>query len=139
MNDAYEKRVQNQFGGFCTKVLKNEARKIHNEYARQRERETALDALSPDELEQVSCEDQYFHGEHLFDVDGLPIIVVGDSLADAISRLYPKNQKVILLSYFLGMTDREISQRMGVSRQSVTKRRNNALKQLRGFLTEESE
>ena len=26
MNDAYEKRVQNQFGGFCTKVLKNEAR-----------------------------------------------------------------------------------------------------------------
>ena len=28
MNDAYEKRVQNQFGGFCTKVLKNEARHI---------------------------------------------------------------------------------------------------------------
>ena len=137
MNDAYEKRVQNQFGGFCTKVLKNEARKIHNEYARQRERETALDALSPDELEQVSCEDQYFHGEHLFDVDGLPIVVVGDILADAIFRLHPKNQKVILLSYFLDMTDREISQRMGISRQSVTKRRNNALKQLRGFLAEE--
>ena len=137
MNDAYEKRVQNQFGGFCTKVLKNEARKIHNEYARQREWETSLDALSPDELEQVSCEDQYFCGEHLFEVDGLPIVVVGDILADAIFRLHPKNQKVILLSYFLDMTDREISQQMGISRQSVTKRRNNALKQLRGFLAEE--
>lgn len=137
MNDAYEKRVQNQFGGFCTKVLKNEAMHIQREYARQRERETALDALSPDELEQVSIEDQYFSGEHIFEVAGLPVVVVGDALAEAIVQLSQKNQKVILLSYFLGMTDREISERMGVCRQSITKRRNGALKLLRGLLMEE--
>lgn len=137
MNDAYEKRVQNQFGGFCTKVLKNEARHIQREYTRQRERETALDALSPEELEQVSCEDRYFSGEHIFKVDGLPVVVVGDRLAGAISQLHPKNQEVILLSYFLGMTDREISERMGVCRQSITKRRNGALKLLRGLLMKE--
>lgn len=137
MNDAYEKRVQNQFGGFCTKVLKNEARHIQREYARQRERETALDVLSPEELEQVSIEDQYFSREHIFEMDGLPVVIVGDSLANAISKLQPKNQEVILLSYFLGMTDREISERMGVCRQSITKRRNGALKLLRGLLMEE--
>ena len=137
MNDAYEKRVQNQFGGFCTKVLKNEARHIQREYARQRERETALDALSPEELEQVSIEDQYFIREHIFEVDGLPVVIVGDSLANATSKLQPKNQEVILLSYFLDMTDREISERMGVCRQSITKRRNGALKLLRGLLMEE--
>ncbi len=49
MKDPYEQRVQNQFGGFCTRVLKNEAARIHNEYARQREREKSLDDLSPDE------------------------------------------------------------------------------------------
>lgn len=137
MNDAYEKRVQNQFGGFCTKVLKNEARHIQREYARQRGRETALDALSPEEMEQVSFEDQYFSREHIFEVDGLPVVVVGDALAEAIAQLSQKNQKVILLSYFLGMTDREISERMGVCRQSITKRRNGALKLLRGILMEE--
>ena len=137
MNDAYEKRVQNQFGGFCTKVLKNEARHIQREYARQREREMALDDLSPEELEQISSEDSYFSGEHIFEVDGLPVVIVGDSLANAISKLHPKNQEVILLSYFLDMTDREISERMGVCRQSITKRRNGALKLLRGLLMEE--
>ena len=137
MNDAYEKRVQNQFGGFCTKVLKNEARHIQREYARQRERETALDAMSPEELEQISFEDHYFSGEHIFEVDGLPVVIVGDSLANAISTLQPKNQEVILLSYFLGMTDREISERMGVCRQSISKRRNGALKRLRRLLMEE--
>lgn len=50
MKNSYEQRVQNQFGGFCTRVLKNEANRILNEYARQRDREKSLDELSPDEL-----------------------------------------------------------------------------------------
>ena len=45
MKNSYEQRVQNQFGGFCTRVFKNEANRILNEYARQRDREKALDEL----------------------------------------------------------------------------------------------
>ena len=137
MNDAYEKRVQNQFGGFCTKVLKNEARHIQREYARQREREMSIEDLTSVELEQTSHEDHYFNGEHIFEVDGFPVVVVGDTLAKAISRLPPINQEVILKSYFLGMTDQEISEQVGVCRQSITKRRNGALKLLRRLLMEE--
>ena len=138
MNDAYEKRVQNQFGGFCTKVLKNEARHIQREYARQREQEKSIDDLTSQELEQTSHEDQYFSGEYIFEVYGLPVVVVGDALAKAISRLSPINQEVILKSYFLDMTDREISEQVAVCRQSITKRRNGALKLLRKLLAEES-
>ena len=137
MNDDYEKRVQNQFGGFCTKVLKNEARHIQREYARQREREMSIDDLTSVELEQTSHEDHYFNGEHIFEVDGFPVVVVGDTLAKAISQLPPINQEVILKSYFLGMTDREISEQIGVCRQSITKRRNGALKLLRRLLMKE--
>ena len=137
MNDAYEKRVQNQFGGFCTKVLKNEARHIQREYARQREQEKSIEDLASVELEQTAHEDLYFNGEHSFEVDGLSIVVVGNTLATAISQLSPINQEVILKSYFLGMTDREISKQIGVCRQSITKRRNGALKLLRRLLMEE--
>ena len=139
MNDAYEKRVQNQFGGFCTKVLKNEARHIQREYARQREQEKSIEDLTSVELEQTSHEDQYFSGEYIFEVYGLPVVVVGDALAKAISRLSPINQEVILKSYFLGMSDREISVQVGVCRQAITKRRNGALKLLRKILSEEYE
>ncbi len=137
MNDAYEKRIQNQFGGFCTKVLKNEARHIQREYARQREREKSIEDLTSMELEQTAHEDPYFSGEHIFEVDGFPVVVVGDTLAKAISQLPPINQEVILKSYFLGMTDREISEQVGVCRQSITKRRNGALKRLRKLLIKE--
>lgn len=137
MNDAYEKRIQNQFGGFCTKVLKNEARHIQREYARQREQEKSIEDLTSVELEQTSHEDHYFNGEHIFEVDGFPVVVVGDTLAKAISPLPPINQEVILKSYFLGMTAREISEQVGVCRQSITKRRNGALKRLRKLLIKE--
>ena len=33
MKDSYEQRIQNQFGAFCVKVLKNEARHIQRDYA----------------------------------------------------------------------------------------------------------
>ena len=137
MNDAYEKRVQNQFGGFCTKVLKNEARHIHREYARQREQEKSIEDLTSVELEQTAHEDPYFNSEHSFEVDGLPVVVVGDTLATAISQLSLINQEVILKSYFLDMTDQEISEQIGACRQSITKRRNGALKLLRTLLLKE--
>ena len=89
------------------------------------------------ELEQTAHEDLYFNGEHIFEVDGFPVVVVGDPLAKAISQLSPINQEVILKSYFLGMTDREISEQIGVCRQSITKRRNGALKLLRRLLLKE--
>ena len=91
------------------------------------------------ELEQTAHEDRYFNGEHIFKVDGFPVVVVGNTLATAISQLSPINQEVILKSYFLGMTDREISEQIGVCRQSITKRRNGALKLLRKILSEEYE
>ena len=54
MKDSYEQRIQNQFGAFCVKVLKNEARYIQREYARLRDQEKSLGELTASELEQTA-------------------------------------------------------------------------------------
>ena len=137
MKDSYEQRIQNQFGGFCVKVLKNEARYIQREYARRREQETSLDDLTANELEQTASKDRYFNDEHVFEVMGIPVVVTGNLLADAIAQLPEEKRNVILLSYFLGMSDREISERMNVVRQTISKRRLVTLKELRKYLIKE--
>ena len=137
MKDSYEQRVQNQFGGFCNRVLKNEVNRIMNEYARQRDREKSLDDLSPDELTQAASYDKYFQDEYVFEVLGRKIIVVGDLLAEALAQLPESKRDVILLSYFLGMTDIEISQRLNAVRSTISKRRNSILKELREYLEKE--
>lgn len=137
MKDSIEQRVQNQFGGFCTRVLKNEANRILNEYARQRDREKSLDALTLDELGQIAAYDKYFQDEYVFEVLGRKAIVVGDLLAEALVQLPEDKRDVILLSYFLGMTDLEISQRLNAARSTISKRRSSILKELREYLEKE--
>lgn len=44
---------------------------------------------------------------------------------------------MILLSYFLGMTDREISEKLNIVHQTVSKRRRATLKELREYLVKE--
>lgn len=137
MKDSYEQRVQNQFGGFCTRVLKNEANRIHNEYARQRELEKSLDAVTPEELEQIAVVDQYFQDDHIFEVLGKQVVVTGDLLADAIAKLPDRKRDIILLTYFLGLTDREISKYLNIVHQTVSKNRIRILKELREILEKE--
>mgnify|MGYP003300704470 FL=1 len=137
MKDSYEQRVQNQFGGFCTRVLKNEANRIHNEYARQREMEKSLDAVTLEELEQIAVMDQYFQNDHVFEVLGKQVVVTGDLLADAIAKLPDRKRDIILLTYFLGLTDREISKYLNIVHQTVSKNRIRILKELREILEKE--
>ena len=137
MKDSYEQRVQNQFGGFCTKVLKNEANRIHNEYARQREMEKSLDAVTPEELDKIAVMDKYFQGNHVFEVFGKQVIVTGDLLAEAIAKLPDRKRDIILLTYFLGLTDREISKYLNIVHQTVSKNHIRILKELRETLEKE--
>ena len=137
MKDSVEQRIQNQFGGFCTRVLKNEAKRIHNEYARQRELEKSLEDMTPEELEQTAVMDKYFHDDHVFEVLGKQVVVTGDLLAEAIAKLPDRKRDIILLSYFLGLSDREISEHLHVVRQAVSKHRAGILRELREILQKE--
>ena len=103
MKDSYEQRIQNQFGAFCVKVLKNEALHIQRDYAGLRDQEKSS----------------------------------GDLLADALAQLPEGKRDVILLSYFLEMTDREISEKLNIVHQTVSKRRLVTLKELREYLMKE--
>ena len=114
MKDSYEQRIQNQFGAFCVKVLKNEALHIQRDYAGLRDQEKSFGELTTSELEQTAVWDKHFMREHVFEVLGLPVIVTGDLLADALAQLPEGKRDVILLSYFLEMTDREISEKLKI-------------------------
>lgn len=137
MNNSNEQRIQNQFGGFCTKVLKNEAKYIQREDARLRDRQKSINDLSTSEEEQLAVADKYFVNEYIFEVLGLPLVVTGDFLAEALAQLSASKRSTILMSYFLGMTDCEISEQFNVVRQTITKRQNVALKELRRYLLKE--
>ena len=68
---------------------------------------------------------------------GYHIPVNDDRLAAALAKLLREKRDVILLSYFLDMTDREISDKLNIVHQTVSKRRLTTLKELREYLMKE--
>lgn len=57
-------------------------------------------------------------------------------LSSALKKLSDTKQKVILLSYFLEMTDQEIGEALNVARSTIQYRRSAALKELKTEMEE---
>lgn len=130
-------RISKQFCKFCVRVLKHEAVNIEAEFARQRKREKSLDELTNDEIISLSAYDEYFADEHIFKVLDKEIVVNDAVLADVISKLPQAKRDVILLSFFAGMTDKEIGRELGAIQKTISKRRLSSLLQIRKLLDEE--
>ncbi len=137
MKENNEKRISNQFGAFCTRVLKNEAKNIHKEYANRRKHEVSLDSLTQDQVFQLSANDRYFNNQHIFNVLDKEIVVVGNFLADAIRQLPQEKRDIILLSYFADMSDNEIGKLFNTYQQAINRRRLKSLKLLKDYFAKE--
>ena len=68
---------------------------------------------------------------------GFDVEVRGDLLSDAIDSLSPRKREVILLSYFLDMTDVDIARLMGNTPANIHYHRTSALETLKKYLKKE--
>lgn len=122
------------FDAFCKTLIRNESINAHKEYARRAKREVSLSSLSPDEWNMLShCDKERSISERFF-AQGQSVDVSDAALSNALHFLPPIHREVILLSYFLELSDVEIGQLLKVDARTVGYRRKSALKKLREYL-----
>ena len=127
------------FDSYIKKILKYAARDYYRQMKRRGEREVSLSGLSGAELSAVAVTDKYFADEYAFDVLGMQIRVSDYELGEALSALPADRRDIVLLSYFLDMTDREIAQRLNLVRSTVTYRRTSILRELKRILEDSAD
>ena len=139
MNPASQEQSKlRMFDSFCKKVLTNEVRNYHREMERLREKEVSLGELSEHELSQLATTDKYFSTEQIFNVLGLDVIVNSESIAAALNNLPQRKRDIILLSYFLELSDAEIGKRLNLIRSTVQYQRSSTLRELKKMMEEEN-
>ena len=131
---AYYERIQHQFDAYCKKVLRNAARNIYRQLARQAEREISLSDLPENGAGIVAVMDDYFSDEQQFEELGFSIAIKSELLAEALRLLPERQREIILRYYFLDMNDREIGEASDTVRNTVSYQRNTALKKLKQIL-----
>ncbi|NMA65561.1 MAG: sigma-70 family RNA polymerase sigma factor [Clostridiaceae bacterium] len=135
--NSHEQSKRHTFDSFCKKILKHEARDYYDELKRQRDREVSFSDLSVKQMDQIYTEDKYFVTEQIFNVLGLDVIVSDDVIAGALENLPERKRDIILFSYFLELSDREIGDKLNMLRSTVQYQRTSTLQQLKKFMEED--
>jgi DNA-directed RNA polymerase specialized sigma24 family protein len=135
MDDSEETHIRHAFDSFCKKVVRNEALNIQKKYARFRQRQISMEIL---EHEGLGTEFYYsepdMNSSEIFIVLGIKIFISNEELANAIAALPSVRQEIILMSFFIGLNDREIGDIIGKSLGSVWYQRQVALEELGKYL-----
>ncbi len=135
--DSEEKRIANQFGSFCMRVLKNKSYDIDKINALEIEHNKAIGNLTKEELFNISVQDKYFTQEHIFNVYELPVVVKSDMLSFALCKISEEHRDIVLLSYFLELSDNDIGKICNMVRRTVVDKRRAALKKLKKIIETE--
>lgn len=125
---------QERFDSFCKSVLRNHARNYDQVLRHRRKRECFSEDICEDTRFQrffsvAPCQDTY-----VFSVLGMDVNVDDAFLGAALQELSEERRTIVLLSYFLDMTDGEIGAYLHLIRRTVSYRRDTTLKQLKQYL-----
>ncbi len=128
---SQKKTVRHQFDSFCKKVLREEARDYIREINRRSERFVSFSELSEEQMSQLCLTDEYPSELTRFDVQGYSVSIKDDRLAEALASLPEERRDIVLLAYFLDMTDQEIADKLNSVRSTVQYKRTSSLKEIR--------
>lgn len=87
-------------------------------------------------IESFSTLDEYCMDKNIFHICDTEIRVLDEQLFSILEKLPEKKRDVILMFYFLGMSDTEIAKSLKMSRIASFKSRKQSLDTMRGFLKE---
>ena len=130
----YEMTICNQFDRLCKMALKGEAVDYHRHMAYLEKHEVMLSELSEHEQNQMFTEDEYSVENQWFRVMDYDIEVKDTLIAGALLALSERKRDVILLSYFMDMSDAEIARKMNLVRCTVREHRVRSLELLRKIM-----
>lgn len=125
---------QEQFDSFCKKLLRNHTRSYEKQLRRTRSRECfSEDVCKHPNLQQYFSVPPY-EEVYIFRIMNMDVLVKNLLLGAALEELEDERRDIVLLAYFLEMTDQEIAERLNIIRRTVAYRRGATLKQLRKLL-----
>lgn len=134
MTSSFKETIEKQFDYICKKVIENERRDYLRHLFRIAKHEENFSTIGDVVVNNFSISEKYSIDYHFFNIKGIRIGIENDLLAGALDQLPAKKRNIILLRYFLDMSDDEIAQMMGVDRSTIFRNRKSGLNFIREFM-----
>lgn len=127
----FQKTIQCQFDCKFKKVVRGIVRNYRKELKRRKNREIPFCELPEIMIEKLATWDEYESDYTTFNVCGSEIRVLDDELAEALKSLSERSRNIVLMYYFLDISDTEIGDILSIARSTSFRIRIDALEKIR--------
>ena len=133
---SFKQAIEAQFDCLSKKVIKRAVKKGYRDMKRREKRECSFSDIPNYEQERFGKNDEYASDYTVFNILGIEVWVEDDQLSNALKSLTEKKRNIILLSYFMDMSDSEISEFIKIPRSNVQYHRTKTLETMRKYMEE---
>lgn len=133
----FQKTTQCQFESLLKKVTRGIVTNYRKELSRRQNKEVSFCELPEIVVENFAVWDDYETDYTVFNVCGIDIRVLDDKLAEVLKRLPEKKRNILLMFYFLEMSDTEIGDLLNITRRSSHRNRTSSLDEIKKIFEEE--
>ena len=131
-----ETTIRLQFDRFCQKVLHDEKVDYIRKQEHLKQHEITFDEVPGKELYKLLVFDEYEAEHEHFSLYGYDIAVKDTLLAEALKELSDRKRNVILLSYFMEMSDADIARKMNLVQSTIFQHKKESIKILKKMMEE---
>lgn len=136
---SFQTTIENQFDYLCKRGMEDERIDYFRHLSRISKQEVSFSDTGDYLINQFSTVDHYATDLQMFTLYGLRIGVESDLLSEALRNLTNKKRNIILLYYFLDMSDSEIATLLKVNRSTVYRHRTSGLAFIKKYMKEHAE
>lgn len=134
---SFQTDIRLQFDCLVKRVIDTTVKDYQRELSRRATHEIAFSELPEQELSHVGITDDYDSDYSCFEVLGTKVKVNNEQLADALKILPEKKLDILLMFYFLEMSDAEIADLLQIDRSTSFRNRRSSLEEIKKYLQED--
>lgn len=135
---SFQTAIRLQFDCLVKRVVDTTVKDYQRELCRRAAHEIAFSELPEQELNCIGTTDEYDSDYTCFEVLGTKVKVNNEQLAEALKLLPEKKLNILLMFYFLEMSDAEIADLLQVDRSTSFRNRRNSLEEIKRILQEDN-
>lgn len=130
----FEQTIEHQFDSLAKKVMDAVVKNYHRNMKTRNRYEAPFCDICNLETDLLGIVDKYACEYTAFDVLGEQVHVADDKLVNALKSLPEKKLDIIMMFYFMDMSDTEIAEVLGLNRSTVYRHRTSTLEKIKKIM-----
>lgn len=133
---SFQTTIENQFDYICKRAMEDERKNYFLYLSRLAKREVSFSDVGDYLVNQFATTDNYSTDFQIFTLNGLSIGVKNDLLSEALRELPDNKREILMMFYFMDMSDSEIADLLKLNRSTVYRHRTSRLALIKKFMEE---